>query len=709
LAEDVRGRVADFWGHALAHSRQLAFVMTCDRQVLAVSQGMCDALGLTSEELIGHRCAALMHADGRPPGECPLHDLLADDAQEYADVHSDVLGKDLFITVTPLPDETGQVREVLHVASDVTERRRVEGALRESEQRFASLFHDAPLGYQSLDEQGRLVEVNERWLETLGYARDEVLGRWFGDFLAPGYEADFRRRFPLFKKMGATHSEFEMLRRDGERLTIAFEGRIGRNPDGSFRQTHCILSDITERSRAEAALRESEALLRESQRVARLGHYVLNVPGGTWTSSAMLDEIFGIDEDYPRTVEGWLQIAHPEERTALASYLEGEVLGLRRGFDREYRIQRISDGAERWLHGVGQLELDADGLVSQMFGVIQDVTEQYEARSALERSARLLEEAEHLAHLGSWEWDVEKDRTRYSKEWQRIYGVDRDEMPNDESLKLVHPEDVPVVLAARATVLGEGSSYHAEYRIVRQADGDVRHVEAFGVAGRDVDGKVTRVFGASFDVTDRVAAERELLEREAHGRRLLSGIVSALATTIEKRDPYTSGHQRRVAELAVAIARQLQWGEARAADLRTAALLHDIGKVVVPAEILTKPTLLSASEFELIKGHPLAASEILDTVEFPLPIKQGIAQHHERLNGTGYPCGLKGEAIIPEARAIAVADVYEAMVSHRPYRPALPPEVAIAELREGASVLYDADVVDACLALTTAGFQFRQS
>ena len=162
-----------------------------------------------------------------------------------------------------LRDPTGTVTSLRGTTQDITERKQAEEALRESEARLSDSFNLAPLAYQSLDEQGRFLEVNPAWLEALGYRREEVIGRWFGDFLAPEYVEPFRKRFPLFKERGSIHSEFEMMHKGGERHVTAFEGRIGHWPDGTFKQTHCILTDITERKRAEDALRESESLLRE--------------------------------------------------------------------------------------------------------------------------------------------------------------------------------------------------------------------------------------------------------------------------------------------------------------------------------------------------------------------------------------------------------------------------------------------------------------
>jgi putative nucleotidyltransferase with HDIG domain len=184
----------------------------------------------------------------------------------------------------------------------------------------------------------------------------------------------------------------------------------------------------------------------------------------------------------------------------------------------------------------------------------------------------------------------------------------------------------------------------------------------------------------------------------------LAAAVAALGATTELRDPYTAGHQRRVAELTSAIAARLGWDEQARESLRTAALLHDIGKIAIPAEVLAKPGRLSAIEYALIKNHPRIGSELLAPIAFAAPIATIVAQHHERLDGSGYPEGLRGDEILPAARILAVADVVEAMVSHRPYRAALPLAGAIAELQAGSGRLYDAEACRACLALLGEGY-----
>lgn len=204
-------------------------------------------------------------------------------------------------------------------------------------------------------------------------------------------------------------------------------------------------------------------------------------------------------------------------------------------------------------------------------------------------------------------------------------------------------------------------------------------------------------------VEERTQELRQTLECLSESRKqyaeILEQTIQAIALTIEKRDPYTAGHQDRVAQIAVAIAEELDLDAQRIEGLRLGAMVHDIGKIQVPVDILTRPGRLSYTEFSLIQFHPQVGREIVANIRFPWPVADMILQHHERMDGSGYPGGLKGDEILFEARIIAVADVLEAMASHRPYRAALGLERALEEIGKGAGVLYDADVAQACLRL----------
>ena len=201
----------------------------------------------------------------------------------------------------------------------------------------------------------------------------------------------------------------------------------------------------------------------------------------------------------------------------------------------------------------------------------------------------------------------------------------------------------------------------------------------------------------------RIAREKKILWKLQQSlvsvKELFENTVGALASTLEKRDPYTAGHQQRVGQLACAIAQEIGLSMERMEGLRLASFIHDIGKIGVPAEVLSKPGKLSEVEMDLIRVHSQIGYDILKCIDFPWPIAEMVLQHHERLNGSGYPQGLVDQEILLEAKIIGVADVMEAMNSHRPYRPALGLGVALEELYQNKGVLYDGEIVDACIRL----------
>ncbi len=224
----------------------------------------------------------------------------------------------------------------------------------------------------------------------------------------------------------------------------------------------------------------------------------------------------------------------------------------------------------------------------------------------------------------------------------------------------------------------------------RRKDGTIFDVEISGspllLNGRQV------LFNSSRDITARKQAEEQLMAS-------LESSIAAISATVEMRDPYTAGHQRRMADLAAAIGRELGLPEDQVHGIHLAGTVHDLGKIRIPAEILCNPGQLNDTEYQLIMLHPQAGYDILKKISFPWPIAQMVLQHHERLDGTGYPFGLKGESILLEARILAVADAVEAIASHRPYRAGHGIEVALSEIAGKRGTLYDQTVVDACVRL----------
>ena len=256
---------------------------------------------------------------------------------------------------------------------------------------------------------------------------------------------------------------------------------------------------------------------------------------------------------------------------------------------------------------------------------------------------------------------------------------------------------------------GLARSRTLDLELIRK-DGSIVPVEVSYTFLRDAEARPVEILAIARDISDRKRVQEEAKQSTERLIRAMEHAIQAMAIIVEMRDPYTAGHQQRVTQLACAIARQMGLPEEQISGLRLAGLIHDIGKVRVPAEILSNPDGLSEPEFMMIKAHPLLGYEILKGIDFPWPVAQIVLQHHERMNGCGYPSGLSGEDIIIAARILAIADVVEAMASHRPFRAALGIDKALEEISQNQGVLYDSKAVDACLKLfKDKGFKFEKN
>lgn len=344
---------------------------------------------------------------------------------------------------------------------------------------------------------------------------------------------------------------------------------------------------------------------------------------------------------------------------------------------------------------------DENKKVIAVEGIAHDITERKKAEEAVLRSEASLAEAQRIAHLGSWNWNILTNDLAWSDEVFRIFGSEPQDFfaTYDIFLKLIHPDDRERVSAAIDKSVADPSvPYDIEHRIVREDDTE-RVVHERGEVKFDAQDRPVNMIGTVLDITERKNAEDAFRQAEQQRRDALIQAIKSFARIVERRDPYTAGHQERVSELAVAIARKMKLDEDGIEGIKLGGLIHDIGKINIPAEILNRPGKLSDNEFSIIKAHPQEGYEVMKDVPFPWPVADMIHQHHERIDGSGYPGELKGDEIILEARILAVADVVEAMSSHRPYRPAKGIDAAIEEIKKNRGKLYDSDIVDICVEL----------
>ncbi len=296
---------------------------------------------------------------------------------------------------------------------------------------------------------------------------------------------------------------------------------------------------------------------------------------------------------------------------------------------------------------------------------------------------------------------IEEDKTisLANRQFEKLSGYSKEEIENKMKWSdFVVLEDLEKMERYHQLRRQNGESPPSEYEFhIRDRKGNIKNI----LLKIDTIPHTKKSVASLLDVTDINQSQQNL-------RKALNATIEAISKISETLDPYTAGHQYKVYQLSVAIARELTLSREKIEAVRIAALIHDIGKMAIPSEILTKPGKLSEIEFDLIKEHPKTGYEILKDIDFPYPIAQIIRQHHERINGSGYPQGLKGENILLEAKIIGVADVVEAMSSHRPYRAALGVDVALDEITKNKGILYDPKIVDVCVKLfQEKGFKFE--
>jgi PAS domain S-box-containing protein len=401
--------------------------------------------------------------------------------------------------------------------------------------------------------------------------------------------------------------------------------------------------------------------------------------------------------DFESRRRKWTELVFEEDNAAIKqAFLQ--ALKTVRSYVREYRI-RNRQNQLIWIQERSQIVCDRYGKIQYVSGIFFDITDRKRAEEALQEGETFLASVFGSILDGISVIDLDFNIVQVNATMEKWY---EHALPlvGEKCYEAHHGRSEPceVCPAYRTMLTGEP---HFETIPLKGADGQSvgwADVHTFPWLSKTT-GKIKGVIKYIRDVTYRLEAQRSIEESLNNLRKALNGTVKALANTLESKDPYTAGHQRRVVQLACALARELGESPHYIEGMRVMGFLHDLGKIAIPGEILSKPSRLSEYEFNLIKIHPQAGYDILREIDFPWPVALAVLQHHERLDGSGYPFGLSGDDIIMEARILAVADVVEAIASHRPYRPALGIDQAMAEISRQQGVLYDAAVVQACLKL----------
>ncbi len=597
-------------------------------------------------------------------------------------------------------DTSGELRAVFAAARNAAEAQEARRQVARLAL-IAASSHDAVF---SRDLEGTITSWNAAAEALYGYAADEAIGRNGTILMPPGREGETQE---LIKRVlrGDRDLGFETqrLRKDGGLLDVALTTFPVRDAAGEITAISIVAHDISRRVRAERELRESEAKYSAAfhacpdlMDLSRLGDGTLLEVNEGFT------ELLGYTraEAIGKTTSELAIWADPADRAAFVASLEacGQAGEL------ETTLRRKDGALIACTTSARTIEVQGEACV---LSVIRDVTERKRAEEALRGSeAHLRTLIDTIPDL-VWLKDAEGVYLSCNRRFESFFGAAVKDILGKTDYDFTYAEQAASFRQHDLAAMTEAAPTANEEEIVFADDGHREVLETIKTPVHDSDGRLIGILGVGRDITGRKRAEEEVRLHAEQLQRTVEGAVLAMSHMVESRDPYTAGHERRVAELATAIGAEMGMASEELDALRLAGTIHDVGKIAVPAEILSKPGRLSEMEFALIKAHPTTAFEILADVDFGRPVAEMVWQHHERLDGSGYPRGLKGEEVMREARILAVADVVEAMSSHRPYRAALGMDVALAEVREHAGIKYDADAVAACVRLVEEqGFQF---
>jgi PAS domain S-box-containing protein len=591
------------------------------------------------------------------------------------------------------------------IARDITERKQVEKALCESENKYKNLIENIPDIIFTIDLEGKITFVSKRAKEILGYENEETINRNIFDFIpAEAHESTMEKLRKGMEGEKIKHVQLPVTAKSGKELFFDFSfSRIYE--DGVVVGAQGTAVDVTERIRAETALRESEERYR----------WVLNNMADLITimdlnlrfiyvSPAILRmRGYTAEEAVAQTFE---QVMTPESLQISAKVFEEEMRLEASGTADPDRIRIINveqyrkDGSivlmENHLSFMRNEAKKPVGIIS----VSRDITERKQAEEALKKSELKYRNIFENAVEGIYQSTLEGRFITANAALARMAGYDSPE-EFIESIKdigtqlYVNPEDRKRFMQIK-NEKGFVDGFEVEFY---KKDGSTFWVVINAQTVKDEQGKILYNEGLIEDITIRKHTEEQLQQTLESLRKAVGTTIQVLVSAVESRDPYTSGHQSRSADLACIIAREMGLAQDKIEGIRMAGIIHDIGKLSVPVAILSKPSKLTAIEFSLIKEHARSGYEMLKNVESPWPLAEIVYQHHERMNGSGYPRNLKGGEILMESQILAVADVVEAMASHRPYRAALGIEAALEEIEKNKGILYDYVVADACLRL----------
>jgi len=730
--EEIKSAVAK-WQTTFDAMNDAVSLMDYNGIVLQCNQSYLNLLGKTETEILGKHCWEIVHGTNEPIDGCPFVKMKKSLQRESMLLPID--DKWFNVAVDPIFDANNNLIKAVHIMTDITERKQAESEIQMERDKLTAIFESMVDGIYIVNKDYDIQYVNHVLKKTFGSPEGKKCHKYFHDSDEP---CTFCKNEEVFAgKTVRWEWTSSKVGRTYDLIDTPF-----KNADGSISKLE-IFRDITERKQSEEALLESEKKYSSVVENSKDGIIVVQKGIIKFLNQAVLDLTgYNSEELIDKEFESLLS---PEYRQLIIDRYQARLAGEETPSIYEIEVIR-KDGISVPIE-VSNTTIIYGGEKATL-SFIRNITERKQAEEKErehQKNIKLLSEAA-----------IQLVDFPQNKDIYIFIGEKLKELTGENTVIIVNSIDIEKDILVTRTVLGLGKlsekivgilgrhpvgmTFDAKDEILSVLSDGKLHLNKEGLYGVFLKTvpkavcnslekllNIKKIYGVGFTRENKLFGNAVIFLKEDAGelknkqtietfikqasiaiqrrqaeerlKNTLDAAIQTMSKIIEVKDPYTAGHQQRVSQLTTAIAKELNLFSDRIEGIRIASLIHDIGKIGVPTEILSKTTTLSDIEFSLIKGHSQAGSDILKAIDFSYPVANIVLQHHERLDGSGYPNELKGDKILLEARIIGVADVVEAMSSHRPYRPSLGIDAALEEISQNRDILYDPKVVDICLRL----------